>query len=132
MPERVVWVVDVRVQEGPRIGQSDTLEIEAYDKIAVTVEPDDSYHEIQLQPGAPSQIRLLLITANNYSPDLLYGINGAPADDAAAVRLDGLQLFMGTGAVGLLGGDPPRSIHVKNQTGESVDLEILVGRDATP
>jgi len=46
------------------------------------------------------------------------------------IKLDAPHVLLGEGAVGLLGG--ATSLSIKNETGESATVEILIGRDATP
>lgn len=108
-----------------------TIEAEAYDKIEVTV-PEGvvgtpATVNVQVQPGDAGQVQLLLITAATYADTrslLSYSVDGG-----SGITLDAPQLFVGAGAVGLLGA--VQAIEFSNEAA-AVEVQILVGRDATP
>lgn len=129
MPE-VSCELKVQVAGGPQISASQTLMVEAYDSIQVTVKAGTTGKEVDVQPGiAKGQVKLLLIRSNQYDPaKLLYKLGTAPG--AKEVILDAPQLLIGSGAIGLL--DPaPQKLFFSNTLNEDVSIHILVGRDAT-
>ncbi len=58
MTEKINWTLNVQVVGGPKILSSDTIEVDAYDKIDVTIEPSEK--EVQIQPGDLGQMQFLL------------------------------------------------------------------------
>ncbi|NJR60601.1 MAG: hypothetical protein HC769_18255 [Cyanobacteria bacterium CRU_2_1] len=123
----------VQVKGGPLISSSQELVVEAYDKIDVAIEPTGQEKSIEVQPSEGSQVSFLLIKSSLYSTEagkLTYGI-----DDAEQIVLDQPHLFLGPGAVSVLG-NAPKIIKFKNaypnEEKNRAELEILVGRDATP
>jgi hypothetical protein len=100
--------------------------IEAYDRINVTAPASDSV-EVEVQPGGSGQVQLIFITAGTYSDNLTYTVTGGEAD----VALNAPHIFVGSGAVALLG-STQNTITFTNGETSDIDVEILVGRDATP
>jgi hypothetical protein len=107
---------------------SHNLQVEAFGNVAVTV-PAGGNLVVDVQPSGTDQVELLFITASTYSDLLTYNVSGA--NGATGVRLNAPQLFAGTGAVRLLG-ETQNTITFDNGEAEDIDVEILVGRDATP
>jgi hypothetical protein len=130
MSEKVKWTLNVNVLNGPTISESDTLTIDAYDKIEVVVAAGAASEDIQIQPGDAGQVQFLLISSDQYSEDLSYSVNAAEADPGNRIKLDTLQLLIGDGAVGLLS-QPPNTFFFYNQTDKDASIQILVGRNAT-
>ena len=129
----VTWTLTVQVSGGPVLAVSKTLEVEAYDKIDIAVDPA-AEHEVELQPGGANQVSLLLIRSDLYDPKLSFKAVD-DSGESAAVVLDQPQLYSG-GAVKLFGKDPHR-LKIKNEfpagdPSKRATVEILVGRDATP
>lgn len=118
----------VSVASGPSISISKALTVEAYDKIDVTVAAGDSDKVVEIQPGASSQVQILLIKASEYGADLKYKVHDAAA---TAIVLDQDHLYLGQGQVGLLGTQIDKLLFTNNLA-KDVTIEILVGRDATP
>ncbi len=113
-----------------------TTGADAFGKIEVTVPaasgspPVAGTLEVEVQPGGLGQVQLLFITAGAYSKQLSYVVDdGGGVSPPETVTLDAPQLFVG-GAVGLLGA--VKEIEFANATAADVDVQILVGRDATP
>ncbi len=139
MTEKITYSINVQVADGPRISESRTLELEAYDKIHLDLSSDATNEvEVNLQPGGEGLAKFLVITASCYGDKLTYKVNEA-ADtnnpDPDLIPLDGPQLFAGEGAVDLLASsptEPPTKFFFTNSTGEDVTIQILVARDATP
>lgn len=105
---------------------SDTKEIEAYDKIEVSIEAETADKEVEIQPGGAGRIQFLLIKSDTYSEDLTYKVN----ELTKIIKLDALQVFIGNGAVELLT-EPPEKLVFTNDLTNPVSIEILVGRMAT-
>jgi hypothetical protein len=125
-----------QVPGGPTLAVTATLAIEAYDRIDVTVAPGDADKAVEIQPGAAGRMRLLVIKSSLYDANITYTVSDGTTD-SDAVTLDAPQTFMGSGAVGLFGIDPPSILKFSNDfTGpdptKEARIEILVGRDATP
>jgi len=120
--EQLLWSVMVRAVGGPQVAVSASLQVEAYDKLAVTI-ADGATTQVDLAPSG-GEVALVLISASSPSPDLTYEVAGN------TVALNGPLALIGSGAVGLLGG--ATSLSFTNGTGADADIQILVGRDATP
>jgi len=128
MSETITWSLSVQVNGGPKLSDSQALTVDAYDKIAVSIDDGAADQEVQVQPGSSGQVQFLMIQADSYSDQVTYKVNSASATDTVA--LDSLQLYMGDGAIGRL--DPaPETLFFSNSSGATVSLGILVGRKAT-
>ncbi|HUW66484.1 MAG TPA: hypothetical protein VMW20_00365 [Candidatus Nanoarchaeia archaeon] len=129
MTESINWSLNIQVIGGPKVMASDTKEIEAYDKIEVTIEADTTDKEVEIQPGGADKVQFLLIKSDTYSSDvekLTYKVN----ELTTIIELDALQVFIGNGAVELLT-EPPEKLVFTNKFLTPVSIEILVGRMAT-
>jgi hypothetical protein len=135
----VIATINMQIPGGPQLDASNTLPIEAYDRIEVDVNPGDTKKVISIQPGSASQLRALVIKSSIYddSGKVTYAVSSG-GSDSHEVNLDGPQVFLGPGALSLFGVDPPVALKVTNGltaapgTDKKVHLEILIGRDATP
>ena len=125
MTESINWSLNVQVIGGPKIMASDSKEIEAYDKIEVTVE-ENTTKQVEIQPGGDDRVQFLLIKSDTYSENLTYKVN----ELTTIIELDALQVFIGNGAVGLLTESPKKLVFTNDLT-TPVSIEILVGRIAT-
>jgi hypothetical protein len=126
MTESINWSLNAQVSGGPKVMASDTKEIEAYDKIEVTIEAETTDKQVEIQPGGAGRVQFLLIKSDTYSEDLTYKVN----DLTKIIKLDALQVFIGNGAVELLT-EPPEKLVFTNDLTTPVSVEILVGRMAT-
>jgi hypothetical protein len=126
MTETIVLTINADVALGPKLKESRKLAVDAYDKISVDV-PDQSTLDVEIQPGAAGSIQLLLVTSSVYGADLKYTVNA----DATDHVLDQPHVLVGTGSVGLFGQEPEKLVF-DNKTGQDAQIQILVGRDATP
>ena len=126
MTESINWSLNAQIVGGPKIMASDTEEIEAYDKIEVTIENGAIDKVVEIQPGGADKVQFLVIKSEKYSDDLTYKVNSL----TDIIKLDALHVFIGTGAVGLLGGTP-QNLSFTNELLDPVSVEILVGRMAT-
>lgn len=76
MSEKINWSFNIQVVGGPKLSESQTMEVEAYDKIQVTVEDGASDKKVELQPGASGQVCFLMISSDQYEGDkLTYKVN---------------------------------------------------------
>ena len=57
MPKTLKWTLNVAVLYGPKISASDTVTIEAYDKVEVVVAAGAAAEDVQLQPGGAGQVQ---------------------------------------------------------------------------
>ncbi|UCE17782.1 MAG: hypothetical protein JSV84_12985 [Gemmatimonadota bacterium] len=128
MSETINWTLNVQVVGGPKISTSQTITVDAYDKIEVVIPQDAENEDIEIQPGGPGQVQFLLIRSDQYDDNLTYKVN---VDTATPIKLDAQQLLMGDGAVGLLSEEAPGKLLFSNAMGADASIEILVGRKAT-
>lgn len=132
--------LNVQIAGGPQIQISKLKAVEAYDKIEVPIKPDGKEQSIEIQPGDANQVSFLMIKSSVYGSDLTYKVNdGGSQNSANPIVLDEPHLYMGTGAISVLGiapkvlkfiYKPPTPDPDKKQP--DAEIEILVGRDATP
>lgn len=126
MPETIVLTISADVALGPKLKESRKLGVDAYDKISIDV-PDQANVEVELQPGGAGSIQLLVVKSNVYGANLKYTVNADTTDHI----LDQPHVLVGTGSVGLFGEEPEKLVF-DNTLGEDAQIQILVGRDATP
>lgn len=129
MAEKINWTLSAQVVGGPSISVSDALTVDAYDKIGVTVAGAES-ETVEIQPGDEGRVQFLLINlaaTEQFGDDLTFKVN----DTATEVKMDGPQMLIGDGAVGLLQ-EPPNTLTFTNRLTppRDVDVQILVGRKA--
>jgi hypothetical protein len=120
--EQVLWSAMVKAVDGPQLAGSGTIDVEAYDKVDVTVTAGSS-QKVDLSPGAVGAIRCLVVLPAVPDADLTYKVG------TKDIALDAPHLLLG-GAVALAG--DPTSLTFKNDTAADAVISILVGRDATP
>jgi hypothetical protein len=129
MPETIVLSVVAEVASGPKLKEGRTLTLDAYDKLSVTVPDEASGLDVELQPGADGSVRLLIVTSSHYGDALTYTVNTGTAEHV----LDEPHVLVGAGAVGLLGSSPAKLVFDNALGGgKDAEIQILVGRDATP
>ncbi|CAH1388046.1 hypothetical protein [Candidatus Nitrotoga sp. M5] len=121
MAEKINWNFVTQALNGPSVSGAGTLEVEAYDKIAVTIAVGAT-QQVNLVPSGA--VSLLIINPAVPDADLSYDVGGN------AIVLDGPHVLIGAGAVSLLGG--ATNLSFTNNTAEDAIIEILLGRDATP
>lgn len=122
MAEHLVWSVNVRAADGPRVMASGELDVDTYDKHSVTIEAGKS-QKVELGPLTAGSIRCLIIVPTPAGDELTYTVG------TTEVLLDEPQFLFG-GAVTLAGN--PTDLTFKNNSAADVEIDILVGRDATP
>jgi|SRR6185436_1151978 len=132
MPTNISWSLNVKVQSGPQIVETNSIQVDAFDKIDIAV-PDTTASpkatEIDVQPGAAGKIKFLLIRSTAYGDKLEYKVHDATTDKRF---LNDVLLLTGKGGLDLLEdtGKPLDKLLVTNTTGAGVVLEIFVGRSA--
>ena len=124
MAEKINWSYAMQIVGGPLVAAGAALDVEAYDKITVGID-DNTTKQVDLAPGAPGAIRLVVINPVKASDKLTYSANGKD------IALDAPHVLIGAGAVTLLGA-AATSLALTNKTGAVATVEILVARDATP
>ena len=129
----ISWKVETQIKGGPQFKLSDKMQVDAYDKIDVSVD-SQAKKTVRVQPAhCRSEIRLLLIMLNLSDgeptplPDkcVTYTIEGGPEK----VPLYHAHVVLGSGAAKLLQ-QSPMLITVCNPLDDPVDVTILVGRSA--
>ncbi len=129
MPVNIISGIDVSVAGGPKLKIGQAIPVEAYDYVDIAVVDGAADQVVEIQPSTGSgQVQFLLVSASQYAPALSYKVNAAanPPND-----LDRPLLLAGSGAIGLLGA-APESLVFSNATGADINVQIIVGRDATP
>lgn len=129
----IATTISVAVPKGPTINAQQTIEVEGYDKVELSVpkKADGGKIVATVQPGGAGAVRLLVVTADPAGPDVKYGWGDPPKD--ATLPLDGPQVVVGAGLADKLG--PMKQIMVTNDTDKPVAVEVLVVRravDGTP
>lgn len=130
MSVKINWALNVQVEGGPRVASADSVEVDAYDNIEVTVPKhtggQDGKAAVVVQPGAATDVLFLLIQTDVYkgSP-LSYKVEGS----TKSVKLDAQQTLVGSGATSLLDG-APTTLHFSNAGAADATVRILVGRKA--
>jgi hypothetical protein len=129
MSEKINWTLNVQVVGGPRYSTSSAVTVDAYDKIQITVDAQDTDKVVEVQPGAAGRVQFLLISSNQFGDDLTYKVNNT----GNAIQLNAQHLLVGEGAVGLLGASSPNTVSFTNKLTppQDVNIEILVGRNVT-
>lgn len=127
----IIVNANIFVSNGPTFALNQTLKVDAYDKVDVTVAVGATGLNVELQPGAAGQVQFIAILSSCYSEELTFKVNGG----ADVRKLDQPQLFMGKGAVSMF--DPaPKTLTFdytsSDAKAQNAEVQILVGRDATP
>ena len=137
MSEKISVTLDVQVIGGPRISESLTKEVEAYDKIEVLILKNTNDKEVDVQPGGSGQVKFLMIRLTDpqkYSDKVTYKVNtkGTVATSVPAIELDAPQILIGIGGIKLLDQAPTKLFFSNAWPTDDISVQILVGRDATP
>ncbi|WP_017296911.1 hypothetical protein [Nodosilinea nodulosa] len=136
--------LNAQVVGGPQVSVARTRQIEAYDKVDVVINPGDTDIEVDIQPGAATQVGFLLIKSSLYSQaaadqKLTYVVTDGGTDFPAAgdgLELNDPHIYIG-GALAVFGLAPKTlrftSTYVPDAANPAVNravVEILVGRSA--
>jgi hypothetical protein len=122
------WSMTMQVSGGPTIsaGQPD-FDVEAVDRIEVTINAGDTDKVVKIQPGAAGNIHLLAIASDSYGPKLSFKA-GDSTNDSPKVVLDTPQLYA-SGAVALFT-VAPQQLKFTNGGTDPANVLIFVARDA--
>jgi hypothetical protein len=132
MSRKIKWKLDVAVENGPTVTGGDIIEVEAYDFVKVEVPGGDATTPgtatVDVQPSGTGKVKFISIKSDIYDENLTYKVDGAGSD----VKLDSAHVFIGGGALGLLGATTKQFVFT-NKAGltKKAGVEILVGRKAT-
>lgn len=127
MPETIAYAGTVAVAGGPKVAFSESLVVEAYNRLSVTIAKSAS--QKVFLGTADSEIRLLLVRSTKYDPSkVTFQIEGA----GTARVLDMPFLAAGKAAVALLGATSPTFLTFKNDLTDEITVDIIIARDPTP
>lgn len=122
------WAITLQVMGGPTISAGlDNQDVQAIDRIDVTIAPDDDEKEISIQPGAADKVHLIVIQSDHYDKNLSF-VASDENGDSERVVLDSPQLFS-SGAMALFNVDP-RQFTFKNASDTAAHVTVLVARNA--
>lgn len=126
MAEVINITVSAKIKSGPIISFSESLNVDAYDKLDVTVAPG-APSTIQLLPPGTTSVHFLLIQSSQYSDQISYMVNGA----GSTIILDTPQNFIGLGSLAALDDvNDPATLVFTNSLAEDVNIQIFIGRNA--
>ena len=126
MAESINWSVTFDAVLGPRIAASGTQTLGAYDKLSIQLAAAATDVDVDVQPSATAgDVQLLVITASSYEAQVTFSADAGTTE----VTLVGPVVLIGTGAVGLLA-NPPQTLRFANPDADTVDIDILFGREA--
>ena len=117
MAEQINYIINAQVAGGPKVSEIRSIEVEAYDKIQVSLSKTDKDKVVNIQPPGSGLTQFLSITTASYDKPLSYKVN----DAAKVIDLNGPHIFI-----------EPTKLLFTNGTDDIVIIDILVGRDATP
>lgn len=122
------WSITLQVTGGPAINAGlSGLEIEAVDRIDVTIDADGAEKVVHIQPGAASTVRLLVVVSDIYDKKLSFKASDGTTDSVKVV-LDAPQLYAGGAAV--LFGTDPQQLKLTNSSSNAAHVTVFVARDA--
>lgn len=124
MAETLNWSYTAQVAGGPTVAGSGDMTVDAYVKLNVSV-PANASLEVEVLPGTGGPVQVLVIAPAVPSAGLRYEAG------TETVVLDGPNVLLGGGAVGLLGASVG-TLTFTNDDDADAEVSILAGRDATP
>jgi hypothetical protein len=131
MPVTIRWSWEVQPGEVARLGGAGVVNAEAFDCLQLDIAggtvATPATKEVEVQPGGTDRVLFLLVASTLYDPHLSYAVDGG-----ADIVLDAPQLFLGPGAVALLGATQNK-FKFKNEAGadRAAAVTIVVGRKAS-
>jgi len=132
MPQ-LQWNLQIKTTDGLKSGIAGNVDVDATGKIEKTLPAKTnggSTTTIAVQPGDTDKMEALVIYASKYDDKVTYKVSDETGDGVTGVTLDGPQILIGQGAVGLLQ-KPPKTIEFTNALSEDVTVTILVARLAS-
>src|SRR5262245_50246278 len=126
----------IQAVAGPQMTFARSIEVEAYDKIEIKLDPGGNAAPevpVEIQPGAATKVALLAIQSSVLGKEIVYRANGGGNNNSDPVALDQPQIFVGD-AIALFGVDPI-VLKFKNKfpagdPTKKATIEIFVGRQA--
>ena len=126
MPLNITWTLNVQVSGGPNLANSEKIDIDAYDRVTVTLDSTAS-KTLEVQPGGAGKVNFLLVRSSKYGDNLTFKVNAA---GNPAHKLTGPLVLVGADGVALLD-EPPNTLIITNNLPQpAAVIEILVGRKA--
>lgn len=126
MAEVINITVSAEVKNGPSLSFTNSLSIDAYDKLDVVVASAET-KTIQLLPPGATAVHFLLIKSSQYSDQISYTVNGA----GSTIIVDTPQNFIGAGSLAALDDSSvPETLVFTNNLPDNINIQILVGRNA--
>jgi hypothetical protein len=131
MPQ-LQWNFLVKTTDGLKSEIAGNMPVDAIGKIekklpAPTGGAASTTTTVAVQPSAADKIEALLIYASKYDDKVTYTVSDETGDGVTDVTLDGPQIFVGQGAVGLLQ-KAPKTVAFTNALSEDVTVTIVIGR----
>jgi hypothetical protein len=108
------------------MSMDDYVDIEAYDKIEVTVTKNSAPVTVEVQPGGAGDVEFIIITADVYA-NLSFEVDESGTD----VTLDGPLMLTSPGLVALLGATCNEIVFTNTHVTIDRNVTILVGRTAS-
>jgi hypothetical protein len=128
--EKINYSVTIQIAGGPSIPIAGALEVDAYEKIDLTVPAKqgavDGSAVVTVSPGVLADIRLLVLTASSKDGSLKFKTSAAGALD---VPITGPLTLIGGTACSLFGTVPDK-LTFTNTAATAASVTILVGRKA--
>lgn len=129
---QIILSGNVVVPNGPAFAFNQTLDVEAYDLIEITV-PATTTSDLEVElPGSTDGIEFVAIRSDSLGDDLKYKLDAGGSD----YPLDQPLFLAGKGAVSFFIASgataAPTSLFFSNAASSEAKVQILIGRDATP
>lgn len=125
--------IQLSINGGPSWIIAHNQDVDAYDVVDVTIDPNTTDKTVQIQPGDTSQVALFAIQSSLYGSEISFKASDG-ATDTASVPLLGPHLY-GSGNVTLFT-VPPQILKFSNShpaadATKKARIQILIGRTAT-
>jgi hypothetical protein len=130
MTEKIVIKANIGVENGPSLNVNRVMEVQAYEKIDVEIEPNDTDKVVKLPSTVQGEILLLVITSSWYGDTITYKVNAA----AGVFKLDQPHLLIGNSSVTMLDPTPTQFLfsYTKGTNApDVVQVQILLGLKVT-
>jgi hypothetical protein len=122
--------IGIQVTNGPQINLNRSREIEAFDKVDISLAGGATV-TVDLQPGTAEQIALLLVKSSKYDKKITLKLKGT--SDSPALTLEEPHVFVNDGAT-LFTVERPAQVEftstLGNDPANTADIEIFVARRA--
>jgi hypothetical protein len=129
----VTFSTNVQAAGGPQFSVNRSIEVEAYDRIEVKLDPTASGTPtpvvVHIQPSPAAKVAILALTSNVFGSAIKYKVSDG-THDSPEITLDQPQVFAGS-AVGLFTVAPNIITLTNADAVKAALIEIFVGRKAT-